>query len=478
MADVCVVGGGAAGITIARRLRATGKTVMVLESGSTETEPATQALYQGEMSGIQTWQTDSTRFRYFGGSSNAWEGYSTPLLPEDFEPRDWIPSSGWPVRYDELVPFYQNAQRILQLPDFEYDAVTVAGEEGKPLLDFGPFVETHMYQFSPPARLGQLYFDELVQAENVLVVLHANVSNVVLNDSLGGIDRLEGQTLTGIKFTAEANQYVLCAGGIENVRLLLASNSQLAEGVANASGQVGVGFMEHPHYFGHTFLYGYPSVDSSFYRRHGTVIGGMPVDVMGALALPTAVRAEEKLPHVLVELVPSELNELVTGLNPTNLDALQHGVGGAGNSFVLHFRAEQRRESSSGITLRENDLDALGMPRVDVHWAIHDDDLSSYRRAAEVVAASLMSSGLGNVWVELDADRVYAGTPRPGSHHMGTTIMGDDSASSVVDGQCKSHDLTNMYIAGPGVFPTGGAANPMLTTVALADRLGLHLGGL
>ena len=65
---------------------------------------------------------------------------------------------------------------------------------------------------------------------------------------------------------------------------------------------------------------------------------------------------------------------------------------------------------------------------------------------------------------------------RDASHHMGTTRMGNDLASSVVDRNCQVHGIDNLYVAGSSVFSTGGSANPTLSIVALALRLADHLG--
>src|SRR5690606_12444202 len=108
-ADVCIIGGGAAGITIALSLLGTGIRVVLLESGGDGPDPATQALYAGEMAGIPGVPTDRSRSRYPGGSTNGWGGWCRPLDPIDFESRPWIPDSGWPIGFDDLVPFYRRA---------------------------------------------------------------------------------------------------------------------------------------------------------------------------------------------------------------------------------------------------------------------------------------------------------------------------------------------------------------------------------
>jgi choline dehydrogenase-like flavoprotein len=74
------------------------------------------------------------------------------------------------------------------------------------------------------------------------------------------------------------------------------------------------------------------------------------------------------------------------------------------------------------------------------------------------------------MWIPGDASR-FAWNVSPGGHHMGTTRMGADPKTSVVDKDCRTHQVTNLYIAGSSVFPTAGDSNPTLTIVALAHRL-------
>jgi choline dehydrogenase-like flavoprotein len=91
-ADVCIVGAGAAGITIARELgTASLLRTVVLESGRFAADPATQSLYAGKVEGRQYFPLDSGRTRQFGGTTNEWGGECRPLDALDFERRDWVP---------------------------------------------------------------------------------------------------------------------------------------------------------------------------------------------------------------------------------------------------------------------------------------------------------------------------------------------------------------------------------------------------
>jgi choline dehydrogenase-like flavoprotein len=268
-------------------------------------------------------------------------------------------------------------------------------------------------------------------------------------------------------------------GALENARILLASNSQIEEGVANSCDCVGRYFMEHPHYYSSMgwLLNGEP--DWSFYQRHlsDVPIGETPhpVDVLGVFGLSAETRAREGLPSLTAQVVPTAIDVAETGsLTPGMVQALLRAEADGQSMVRLTVRVEQSPDPESRITLRESDLDALGMPRIDLHWQIRPEDDRALRRAMEIFGAEAARAGLGRLWTPTDGGG-FSWTAQPGGHHMGTTRMTTDASRGVVDGNCRAHDVENLYLAGSSVFTTGGSANPTLTIVALAERLADHL---
>ncbi|MPY87347.1 MAG: FAD-binding protein [Luteitalea sp.] len=476
-ADVCIAGGGAAGLTLGLSLRNKGLTVCILESGGYEPDNAVQALYQGTMSGIKTWELDKCRMRLLGGTTYHWEGLCRPFVPEDFTARAYIPGSGWPVTYEDIVPFYRRAHRTLGLGGFDYDARALSERLQFPLLlADSDVVEPRFYQLSPPVRFGTRYRTDLNEAPDVHVYLHANVVDIRLTAAGGPVSHFECKTLEGTSFRVEAQRYVLALGGLENARVLLASNAQQSEGIANGSGRVGY-FLEHPHYYRCIALLTKPS-DLRFYRRNRVDIPvdgqSQLVDVYGGFGLSAAVRAGAGLPDFTATLEPAALEEADTGRLPAKtMQALT--VSGAGRPELLRLslQTEQTPTPESRMTLG-NEVDALGMPRIDLHWTIRSDDNEALCRAAELLGVELGRAGLGRAWVPLQ-DQRFAWIRNAGCHHMGTTSMSADASLGVVNARCQAHDVENLYIAGSSVFVTGGACNPTLSIVALAHRLADHL---
>ena len=145
-------------------------------------------------------------------------------------------------------------------------------------------------------------------------------------------------------------------------------------------------------------------------------------------------------------------------------------------TVLLHSECEQVPNPDSRVTLGP-DRDALGLNEVRLDWRFTELDKYSLRRSLEVVGEEMGRAGLGRLkfhdWVLSDDLSSFPGSES--WHHMGTTGMSADPRTGVVDGNCRVHDVSNLFIAGSSVFPTGGIANPTLTIVALALRLADHI---
>src|SRR5215210_437567 len=170
-ADCCVIGSGAAGITIARELARTRASVVLLESGGFDFDPRTQALNAGDIVGerldpVNPLRLQDTRLRYFGGTTNHWAGYCRPFEPGDLERRDHVPDSGWPFGRAELDPWYRLAHDVIQIGPFEYDPAAWDAQRGSglPLIANERF-ETSLYQIRG-LQFGQAYRNELTGARN------------------------------------------------------------------------------------------------------------------------------------------------------------------------------------------------------------------------------------------------------------------------------------------------------------------------
>ena len=516
--DVAIVGAGAAGISLALELANRGFAVCLLESGGTQPDWEHQALYSGRSVGLPHCPLDVCQLRFLGGNTNAWGGWCRPLEPIDFEQRPWVDASGWPFPASELQPFYRRAHELCQSKD-DYsvqDAVEELGQARAEPLAFDPArLETLIYRFSPPTRFGQVYRDRLKREPSLRCLLHANVLGMKADAAAGSIARLFVGTLGGGRFEVTAKDYVLAAGGIENARLLLLSNDVMSAGLGNRHDLVGRYYMDHPHTQRRLVV---PSR-----RLHSGLYGELfrPRRIMARIALPEEVQRREKLLGYSANLHPiyfghdspgwAAVRDMAHAISRSRRFDPYHRVppysrkkltlgswvdvarwpvrtAAAGllrafrpnrfvSTFMLESKPEQAPNPASRITL-DDERDAFGLRRVKVDWRMLPIDRRTAVRGEEIVGAEFERLGIGAL-TPLQPGEVE-GWPEnleSGWHQLGTTRMHAQETRGVVDPNARVHGLSNLYVAGGSIFPTGGTAPPTLTIVALALRLAAHLSG-
>ncbi|MDX2051010.1 MAG: GMC family oxidoreductase [Polyangiaceae bacterium] len=476
-ADVVIAGGGAAGISLARRLSAAGVSVVLLESGGHEFDAATQALALGENSGADYWALDTARLRYFGGTTNHWTGWCRPLDPHDFEKRPWVQQSGWPLSRADLDPYYRQAHELCELGEFNYDPKHWAEKTKTQLLplDETPLLST-LWQLSTPTRFGPKYRESLLNATNVRVVLHTNVVALENGQDEKVVQGVTARTLSGISLRVKARATVLALGGLDNARMLLIGNGGRPGGIGNDHGLVGRYFADHPHSAVGILLCNASQEQMRLYQD--VVDVGRPAAIQASLGIKPEVLKEQRLLGFSAILRPVTHEPPYPAAQAKAVAALWDGQKSKDVfPLELFIRTEQLPDAESRLTLSSK-KDALGVPKLKLHWHHHSQTLDSIKRGVELLAGAFGQIGLGRVH-----SYIHAGIEVPGAwpeiaggnHHIGTTRMAEDPKQGVVDPHCKVFGMENLFVAGSSVYPTTGYANPTLTLVALALRLGDHL---
>ena len=501
-ADVCVVGAGAAGITLATELSDAGLDVCLFESGGLELDGDTQMLYEVENLGIPRQPATSTRLRFFGGTTNHWTGMCGRLDPSDFKERAWVPDSGWPITRAQLDPFYERAQSILDLAPFR-SGPAVAEDFGVPHPQLDESIATlFAWQRSPPTRFGEKFRNRLKLSSRAHVVLYANVVNVQTNASARHVEHLDIRSLSGRGGKAMAGAYVLSCGGIENARLLLSSDGVDARGLGNAYDVLGRYFMEHLR--NHELIaldkdpYAIQRTYNVYERREGSYLLGLSLSeqvqrkegILNGAFFANFDRTEESATvtawrlargllygqfpadpsgsvlHVLRDLDEVAINFRRKLLRPgSNILTKDLPI------LVLDNEQAPNRDSRIGLS---SDRDALGMRRATVNWRMTELDRKSVLRAIELFAAQLWLCHKARIHLPHSMDNnleEWVFNFEDVAHHIGATRMADTPQRGVVDRNCKVHGIDNLVIAGSSVFPTSGHTNPTMTIVALALRL-------
>jgi choline dehydrogenase-like flavoprotein len=500
--DICIVGGGAAGIAMAREFLSSRLRVTLLESGSMEFEPKTQQLYAGTSVGRPYPYLDTSRLRFFGGTTNHWGGWCLPFDSIDFEVRDGLPYRGWPFDRSYLDPWYRRTQPILQLGPYNYRPFDWGIRPAAIPAPFnGPTFVCKMLQNSPPTRFGTFYEPDLRKAEQVTVCLHANARRFEANDAGSEVSALSVATLDGKEFRVKARAYVLAAGGIENARLLLVSGKENGAGLGNEHDLVGRFFMVHLQYTGGTIALADPYTDLSFYtnitsngilyapfnQRFVTFVG-LSDDIMRSRALPNIKIAwsfefapEMRAIDAVRRLTHGGWSDDIRG----DLAIIMHDLGGTADflwrkatsrpalpvlALNLDCTSEPMPNPESRIRLGD-ERDALGMRRVVVDWKLAAEDRDNADAIIRLLGTEVGRTGFGRLRTGFDGPTAWPPDMYGDEHHIGTTKMHKDPAQGVVDENCRLHGVGNLYVAGSSVFPVAGVANPTMTIVALALRL-------
>lgn len=532
--EVCIVGAGPAGITLARELVGQRFKVCLLEGGDIDFDEEVVQLAKGETEGDAFPPLQDMRHRQFGGMSNLWYiqiGDNTvglrymPLDDIDFEKRDWVPYSGWPFDKQHLNPFYERAHKVCRLGPFEYGPGTWEDNGSRRTYFDGGKVTTSVFQFGPRDIFTKDFRFELDRSPNMTIYVNTNVTEIE-SDNEQNVTRVKAACLSGNSFSIDAKVFVLAAGGIENARLLLNSRGTHRTGLGNQHDVVGRYFMDHPlvvcgmlapqtrKIFNSMALYDLRRVNNvavmGKYTLTEDVIRSERLVNMSAMLFP---RNEEPIDHMQRSKATASMKALFSAIRRRRLpsNALKHlgnvianvddiatdlykykikrpfilpdlGRGGwskdSGNEqrytkFEVLSQTEQTPDPNNRVVLSDQ-LDPLGCPQPKLINRWSETDIANVKVSQLIFANEFAKAGLGQLQFEWKNDRPTIGSLST-HHNMGTTRMHNDPKQGVVDANCKVHDLTNLFITGSSVFPTGGYANPTLTIVALAIRLADHL---
>jgi len=481
-ADICIVGAGAAGISMALQYINTPYGVLLLEGGAIRHSQESQGIYDGETlaNGMNHDQyLISSRLRRFGGTTGHWAGFCRPFDDTDFEVRDWVPNSGWPISASDLIPYYDTAAKLLQIKTFNTTDDRTAIENR--LLDNDNFTLKD-YHFSPPTRFGKEYRKDLDSAPNIAVVLDANVIGVNLKENGEHVTSLEAASVykveKRVKFSA--SQFVLATGGIENARILLNSNNLHKKGIGNQYGIVGKYFMEHPEYDKPwNMTLALPNNDPSAFTYNPGSVSGKTAAIMPT----TQTQQRYKMLNasaMLQTYMPGAATRKFAGIsNAINyIDSLKIPDFSKApyQAYSIYLRTEMTPRENNHCYL-VNKKDIFNNQKIALKYKV--DELADHTIStfANALGVEFGYNGMGRVNNHYASGR-HLTEMKIGAHHMGTTRMASIAQKGIVNSNCKVFGINNLYIAGSSVFATSSYANPTFTIVALALRLTKHIQSL
>lgn len=525
----CIIGGGAAGISLAVSLSRKGKRVLLIEGGDWDELPEVLDAYVGDVSPPHASATEY-RYQRFGGTTHLWGGRCIPLDSHDFEKRAHVPASGWPLGAAGIENYYPVALEFCDAGKHDF-SIKAFGENAKPMFSEAPLLapdlNEYIERYSLPTDFGRKYRQELVDSKNVFVLLRTRCTKLISKD--GQADQVSSVLLNDGQnsLTINVKQVVLSGGGIETTRLMLVSRqSQSAWSyLDNALGKYyachydlifgslrfnsekpifdfqktvdGV-YARRKLQFSETFQAHHGLLNSAF-RLHFPAYAD-PAHGSGVLSTIYLAKSilkpeyqtilnhgvnqsaikNQYIKH-LINVVSDIGSVIKFGYDwlfkiklarrkiPYTLIANRNGT------YPLEFNSEQEPNVLNRIELIES-KDRYGMPRVKIHWKLTELDIASGIKSFQLLKETLERTQ--SCRLEFDQKQLEQAVRQAlpvGGHHIGSTRMSDSAETGVVDVNCKVHGIENLYIASSSVFTTNSHANPTLTIVAVALRLSDYL---
>ena len=538
-ADLVIVGAGPAGITLALTLEDAGWDVVLVEAGGDKFDKAGQDFLRAQtVSPASHSPGEMYRRRQFGGTSAVWGGRCIPFDPIDFETRDWMPASRWPIAHEEIARYYPRAMALAEAGALDVTAAAADPREADPALPGtgGDAITERVERFSHPTDFGGWYRKRLAAAPRLRVLTNAPVDQILTADDGAVASGVRLRLPDGAKVTVAAPRVVIAAGGIETARLLLASDEARPCGLGNEHDLVGRYYQCHLEGTLGSIAFHPPAGHDRFdyFRSHDGIYCRRYLWLS-----PEAQRRERLANMVLRPAHPSIVDpahrhpvlsamylakNMIVPEYARKMTALEHDAraqrGGSSASFhAAHFRnvllgaprlagfaldwtrrrilaqrklpsvllaepggvypldlnGEQEPHRDSRVMLG-NEIDGAGMRRAIIDWRCTAADRARMIAGVRVIAAAVNRSGLATITLTDEEAQAWSDHPVPvGGHHIGTARMAATAADGVCDANAELFGTRGVFIAGAASFPTSSFANPTLTLLAQTLRLAEHL---
>jgi choline dehydrogenase-like flavoprotein/aryl-alcohol dehydrogenase-like predicted oxidoreductase len=530
--DICVIGTGPVGLTLALEAAARGLHVLMLESGSAEHHGASEDASRADIVNPHTHAPMAlATTRALGGSSWLWGGRCVPFEAIDLEQRAYVPHSGWPITLDQIAPWYDKAADYLDCGHARF-------RQTAPRWPTMAEIElSQLERWARQPKLAPRLGPRVLSAPGIDILFDATVNG--MNFTCPSSDEVSSVTSLRVAhqqtiLEVHADQFVLAGGGLESTRLLLAVQQDRNDLFGGIDGPLGRYYMGHifgsiasivltdPDDFSDldfaaddsaTYVRRRLTLSAEAQRQHqllntsffadnppfydqrhrnptlSMVFLGLSIPAIGRRMISEAIRLRHIGPppyhygaHLLNILRRpwQAVADIITILRLRYLSAVRkpgfvlHNQGG---TYALNYHAEQVPNPDSRVTLKQ-ECDRHQLPRLNIDFRYLPQDAESVLQAHELLDNNLRAAGKGHLEYHRAAPQRHAHVMEQatdGFHQVGTTRMHDDPRLGVVDRDCRVHGVSNLHIASSSVFTTTGEANPTFLAVALAARLGNHL---
>jgi choline dehydrogenase-like flavoprotein len=524
--DITIVGAGPVGIALALACEDRGLSVLLVESGLTWDDPSKATLSEADIldPACHAPMTVAVR-RALGGTSRWWGGRCVPFDDIDFAQRPHVPDAKWPITHDAFSRWYPQAAAYFGLGEANFNAPPLRwGLKGAAF--------SSLERWAPKPNAVVLHGARLQMSSRIVVLLDATVTTMEFGSDNTTVHSIAVAN-AGAHLTLPVRHLVLACGGLETTRIMLAVQREKPSVFGGPEGVLG------RYYAGHIsgkiadLVMNDPAdvSDQDFYRdgpayarRRFTLTASTqmaerllntsfwidnppfhdPSHRNGVLSIVWLLLAQPTLGRrLLSEGVrlshvgprPFAVWRHVANVCARPFSTLSSAVAVAkgrllnkprkpgfllrsrNGRYPLHYHAEQApcRDSTVALSSENN---AFGQPRLIIDLRFSEQDVQSVIQSHAQLDAALRDAGFGRLEYHAEAaqlpDRIRA-QASDGFHQTGTTRMGSDPSSSIVDSDARVHGVANLFLASSSIFPSSGQANPTFLAVAAAIRLAEHL---
>jgi hypothetical protein len=524
--DVCVVGAGPVGLAVAMECEAAGMSVLLLEAAPERGEDQTSRREEVEIiDEARHAPMDVVTRKGLGGTSNAWGGRCVPFDDVDFEPRSFVPHSGWPISHEELKPWYAKAAFYLDCGDIEFTSPAEGWRERSDIS------VREIERLSSQPRLGRRFKNRLTKSALVRTKFGWAVDGIDLNSTGNSVKTLTFAASEQNDQRPSARAFVLACGGLRTTRILLSLQKRWPLYFGGDAGPLGRFYMGHLtgriativlHNPTDVGLFEYTRDPGGYWCRrrfsfsrstlleqqilntvfwlgnppfhdpdHGSAAASciflaLKIPILGGMALSrdTLVfhhgSGHAHLREHWANLFHSPLAGMAGAVGVlarrfAKRDLRPMFLRNDRGEYALHYHSEQIPNPQNRIRLVGDTPDQV---KISVDFRFCEDDARSVVRAHEVLDRALRESGKGYLkYWHPPKNRLaeVLSQALDGYHQIGTTRMNDNNRLGVVDRNCRVHGLNNLYIAGSSVFPTSSQANPTFGAVTFASRIAAEL---
>ena len=519
--DVCIIGSGMCGQIIANVLSENKKNIIIIESGKFKFDEEIQRLNNFNSKGLSlrynpNQNLNNLIIRQFGGSANNWGNQIMFYDEIDFKNRPWVDDNlKWEFNYDELLNYYNKTLNLVfnkseaNINKFSKNLTNKINSN----FDNSFFLDKNFnfpISFHPQGvekfNYKSSFSKKLLNKKNVIILTNTTATNFYFSNSKDKINKLEVNS-NNKKILIKSKIFILCAGAIENAKILL--NNSLNNKVLD-NPLIGKYFMDHPRI----------NIGSIILKKNielSTLLGfkGKNLNFRRGIRFSENLQKEKKILNSHLFINPLfEAHEVET-FNKTlqiiknlkyfkkinsnsfkkfnfqkfidQLYFIPHRISNPYLNYVLSnfylltkrnfsfkklsldYHGEQSPNIESKVYL-DNSKDKFNQHILNINWKLKDIDYRSFQIFSDYF------KNYRNDMFEFHENNNYQIIDQ--NHRIGTTRMGESKATGVVDKNCKVFDIDNLYISGGSVFRTGSSANPGLTMMAVSFRLAEHLSKL